>query len=246
MPTKTIECDPEMYLYLLRNPEIVVNIWDLMGITQVTIERVGPTTFQAADGAGTHCVANVVYSTREMQVIYAEGFYEGQLLKSRLHGTCVLFLRSDYAAGENGATRITSNLDVFVKVDNAGVDFLAKTLSPLMGRSADSNFVETAAFLGKISQAAEENGPGVQRLAAKLGNVDPEVRDGFSNLAVAIGHRAALREVEPLAMEPAAVEMQQALDRGTTPFGQPLEQSLAPPEGAPAPEPPRRGITLRR
>lgn len=141
---------------------------------------------------------------------------------------------------------ITTYLDVFVKVENVGVDLLAKTLSPLLGKSADSNFVESAAFLGKLSQAAEQNGPGVQRLAEHLERVDPAVRRQFGELAVAISHRAALREVDPLAMERSASEVvQRAISEGVTPFGTPLEEPF-PPRPAANPEPPRRGITLRR
>jgi hypothetical protein len=246
MPAKTIECDPELYLFLLRYPEVIVNIWDLMGITQVQLQRVSPTTIKAADGAGTECVADVIHSTRDMQLIYAEGFYEGPLFRNRLYGSCVLLLRSDYAEGDRGQTQITSRLDVFVKVDNMGVDLLAKTLNPILGRSADSNFTESAAFLGKVSQAAEQNGPGVQRLAATLGNVDPAVRERFSELAATVGHRAALRSVEPLAMEnQASAVVQRAIETGETPFGQPLEDTITPPAAGPL-EPPRRGITLRR
>jgi hypothetical protein len=246
MPSKTIECDPELYLFLLRNPEIVVNIWELMGITQVRLERVSPTMIKAADGAGTECLAHVALANRDLHLIYAEGFYEGPLFRSRLEGACVLLLRSVYGADERGGPLVTCTLDVFLKVENAGVDLLAKTLNPLVGKSADSNFVESAAFLGKISQAAEANGPGVQRLATSLARVAPEVRVQFSDLAAAIGDRAALRSVETPAPEKAATALvQRAIDEGVTPFGQPLEEPFTP--YAPGlPEPPRRGITLRR
>ncbi|MCE9548364.1 MAG: hypothetical protein K8T25_23060, partial [Planctomycetia bacterium] len=31
LPVETIDCDPKLYLYLVRNPEVVVSIWQLMG-----------------------------------------------------------------------------------------------------------------------------------------------------------------------------------------------------------------------
>lgn len=246
MPAKAIECDPEMYLFLLRYPEVVVNIWDLMGITQVQIQRVGPTSLKANDGAGTECVAHLVYGDRDLHLYYAEGYYEGPLLKNRVYGKCVLLLRSTYTPGQEDRMIVTNHLDVFLKVDNLGVDLLAKTLSPLVGKSADYNFTESAAFLGKLSQAAEENGPGIQRLAANLAQVDPAVRDRFAELAGAISQRAVLREVQGFEMEqPASEVVQRAIDQGVTPFGAPLDDPLTP--LAPiAPDPPRRGITLRR
>jgi hypothetical protein len=247
MPAKSIECDPDLYLFLLQHPEVVVNIWDLMGITQVQIERIGPNSVKAADGAGTQCVAHTLLRTRDIHVIYAEGFYEGPLLKNRVHGSCVLLLRSAYTPSPAGDTVITSHLDVFVKVDNVGVDLLARTLNPLVGKSADANFTESAAFLGKISQAASENGPGVQRLAEKLEHVEPPVRHRFSELVMAVGNRAALRSVDTYEMEqPASEVVQRAAVEGVTPFGQAVEEDPFPPTPPGSLEPPRRGMTLRR
>jgi hypothetical protein len=246
MPARTIECDAELYQFLIRNPEVVVNIWELMGITQVQIERVSPSVMKAADGAGTECIAQVLYESRDLHLFYAQGFYEGPLFRNRLNGSCVLLLRSAYGDGAHGDSLVTCYLDVFLKVDNAGVDLLAKTLNPLVGKSVDSNFVESAAFLGKISQAAAANGPGVQRLAASLVRVDPEVRSQFSDLAGAIGDRAALRAAStPTPMAPAAELVQRAVEEGVTPFGTSLDESFAA-AAARRPDPPRRGIVLRR
>jgi hypothetical protein len=244
MPAKTIQCDPELYQFLVRNPEVVVNIWELMGITQVRLQRVAPSTLKAADGAGTECTAHVVYSSRDLHLIYADGFYEGPLFRNRLYGSCVLLLRSAYGSGEQAQSLVTCHLDVFLKVENAGVDLLAKTLNPIVGKSADSNFVESAAFLGKISQAAEANGPGVQRLASSLVRVDPEIRGEFSDLAAAISDRAALQSVmAPAPYAAASSVVQRAIDDDVTPFGHQIEEAPTP---AGRPEPPRRGITLRR
>ncbi|MCA9266401.1 MAG: hypothetical protein KDA60_21225, partial [Planctomycetales bacterium] len=50
LPIETIECDPSLYIFLIRNPEVVVNIWDLMGVTDLSIQRTGPFTFASSDG----------------------------------------------------------------------------------------------------------------------------------------------------------------------------------------------------
>ena len=246
MPPKAIECDPELYQFLLRYPEVVVNIWDLMGITEVKMERLGPVSVKASDGAGTECVAHLVHSQPHMHVYYAEGVYEGPLLKNKIHGSCVLLLRSQYSVGPEERAVVLNQLDVFLKVENVGIDLLAKTLHPLVGKSADYNFIESAAFLGKISQAAEANGPGVQRLAANLDKVDVAVRDRFSELAGAVSHRAALRTDDVLQLErPASELVRRAIDEGLTPFGAPADEPAAP-ASAINPDPPRKGITLRR
>jgi hypothetical protein len=45
LPTKTVDCDPEMFVFMVRNPEVVVNIWEIMGISQMVAERTGPYTW---------------------------------------------------------------------------------------------------------------------------------------------------------------------------------------------------------
>ena len=41
LPIATIDCDPDLYLLLLRNPEIVIDIWQIMGITNMALTRDG-------------------------------------------------------------------------------------------------------------------------------------------------------------------------------------------------------------
>jgi hypothetical protein len=130
-------------------------------------------------------------------VFYAEGYYEGPLLRNRLTGSCVLILRSAYA-NQGGRYQVTNTLDVFAKMDNAGVELLAKTLNPIVGKTADSNFIETSKFVSQLSQAAESNGPGMQRLAANLAGVQPVVRQAFAQYADVVYQRSLLRQSSPL------------------------------------------------
>src|SRR5438105_3157187 len=42
LPTQSIDCDPELFEFLVQNPEVVVDIWRVMGITNMTLDRSGP------------------------------------------------------------------------------------------------------------------------------------------------------------------------------------------------------------
>ena len=53
LPRMAIQIDPEYLQFLIRHPEVVVNIWELMGITEMTATRVGPFQLKTDDGAGT-------------------------------------------------------------------------------------------------------------------------------------------------------------------------------------------------
>lgn len=197
LPHKSIACDPALYMFLVRNPEVVVNIWQLMSVANMTADRVGPYLWKGNDGAGTTCDVELVYGNDDLHVIYSDGFYEGALLKHKITGRCVLVLKTGYSEHSDRKTYVASRLDLFVQIDNAGADVVARTLSPWVGKVADANFHESCIFASKLSQTAEQNSPGVQRLSDKLTKVEPPVREEFSKIAAAIQQRAALRDVGP-------------------------------------------------
>jgi len=203
MPLEVINSDPDMYLFLVRYPEVVVNIWRVMGITQCTTKRTGPYSLVGSDGLGTDCSVELVYGTPDMHIIYAEGTYQGGLFKRKVKGRCVIVLRSGFSRDNDNRTLVSNQLDMFLQIDNVGLDILAKTLNPLVIKTADYNFVQSAQFLGRISDLSETNGPGVQRLSSKLTEVDPAVSARFSDLAGIVYQRAAIRGGTNLGYAPA-------------------------------------------
>jgi hypothetical protein len=193
LPVTVVDSDPDMYLFLIRHPEVIVNMWDLMGVTKVQVQRTGDFTFSATDGAGTASRVELIYGDREKHVLYAEGAYEGHLLRRLIRGRCVMVLKSDYRQTMDQRTYVTNQLDMFVQLDNIGAELIAKTLHPLVGKSADHNFVESTRFLSQVSQAAETKGVKMQQLADRLLKIDPEVREQFSMLTEVVSQRAAMR-----------------------------------------------------
>jgi hypothetical protein len=199
LPATVIDTDPELYLFLIRHPEVVVNIWDLMGVTKVSMQRTGDYTFDASDGSGTESRVELVYGDRETHVYYAEGAYEGALFRNLIRGRCVLVLHSEYYTTIDHRVYATNRLDMFVQLDNVGAELLAKTLHPLVGKSADHNFVESTRFLGQVSRASEAKGTKMQQLAERLTKIQPEVRAEFSDILAQVSSRAAIREDVQLA-----------------------------------------------
>ncbi len=191
MPTQNIDCDPQMFQHLVRYPEVLVNIWDVMGITKVQVNRTGPYTFTADDGVGTTCKCDLVFGNEKIHIYYGSGAYKGSLAPRQINGRCVCVLYSSTAMSATNRPTINGSMDVFLKLDNIGADLLTRTLSPLVGKTADYNFVESAKFLAQISQVCEHNPTGAQILASKLTKVQPQIRDEFSRLALRIGSESA-------------------------------------------------------
>lgn len=210
MPTTVIQSDPDLYLFLVRHPEAVVNMWELMGVTKVKIQRTADYQFDATDGSGTVCNVELIYGDKNTHVLYAEGTYEGPLLRRLIRGRCVLVLQSDYSSTVDHSVYITSQLDMFLHFENVGAELLARTLHPLVGKTADHNFVESTRFLGQVSDAAEKKKAAMQELARKLTNLEPDVRKKFSDLTASVNRRTMGRRLNRI--EPAFGTARSSLD----------------------------------
>ncbi len=191
LPVTSIDVDPDMYLFLVRYPEVMVNIWQIMGVTRMTIDRTGPFQLKTDDGVGAASDVELIYGTQNKNIYYAEGTYAGPLLKRKLHGRCVMILQTKYERGANGKPKTVNSLDVFVKVENATAGLIAKTLNPIVGPTADHNFVETLKFVQRLNETTEQNGTGVQRMAYRLTNLDQQVRDQFVKIAGTVYERGS-------------------------------------------------------
>ena len=185
LPIQLTAADPQLFTFLVRNPEVVINMWQLMGATQIQFQRSGQYTFGLNDGAGTTSRVELVYGTPDIHIFYAEGFYDGPLLPRRLRGKCVMVLGSG-RSDQRGQTYLTSRLDVFLQLDQLGVELLAKTLHPLLGSTVDKNYADTVRFVGQLSRATARNRAGIERLTARLAHVDPVIRRQFQKITAQI------------------------------------------------------------
>ncbi|TWU50527.1 hypothetical protein Poly51_38170 [Rubripirellula tenax] len=194
LPTQDIDCDRDMFLFLSRNPEVLVGMWDLMGITNVQIRRTGPYQLEAIDGSGTTCQVDLVYGDPHLHIFVATGSYDGALVAKPIGGNGVFILSSRYSENGDGRTSVTGTIDCFLQLESLGADLVARTLSGLIGRSADNNFTETAKFISQVSMASENNPPAMIDVATRLPQVDDGTRREFVNRITEIAQRASLRE----------------------------------------------------
>lgn len=196
LPVEVIPCDPELYLFLVRYPEVVVNMWQLMGVTQAEIKRTGPYVYEAQDGAGTVSEVQLVHGRRDQHLFLAEGYYNGPLVPRRVTGRCVLLLTSAYSEDKQRRPYVSNRLDVFLQLDRVGVELVAKTLHPVLGKTVDTNFSESTRFVSQLSFVAKNDGPGIQHLVSRLDQVQPEVRAKFARITSTISQHATLKQFD--------------------------------------------------
>lgn len=189
LPVRVIDCDPDLYLFLVRHPDVVVNIWEVMKLTQIQVRQTATNSFKIVEPAGTQATMEYLYRGHDIHVMYAEGSYTG--LARPVHGRCLVVLKSGYVRETNGRYYITNRLDAFLSVEPGAVELVTKAIHPLVGKIADNNFIQTAGFVSSLSRTAETNAPGVQRLASKLTYVQPEYRQQLTDLAAAVASKSA-------------------------------------------------------
>lgn len=190
LPDQAVDSDGEMHLFLVRHPEVVVNIWRVMGITGVSVKRVDDFVLDTNDGGGTTSRVELMYGTPDLNLYYCDGFYEGPLFKRRMQGKAVLVARHKYGRNAERRPVVSSGMDVFLQIEHLGAELVAKTIQGGVGKTVDGNFAESCKFASRISNAAEQNGDRMQGLADKLDQVSPEVRKEFVRISTRIGRES--------------------------------------------------------
>lgn len=201
MPIRTIESDSEMYLFLLRHPDVVVNIWQVLGLSQLEMRQIDEGTFQFDDHGGTVGTAEIIYQSPKMHIVYAQGHYQGPPLLRQANGRAILILTTEYSTDPSGRSFATTRMDSFLNIDHHAVEFFAKTFEPIVGKVADANFTQSVAFVSSMSLSAQANPGGIERLSKRLLRVDPELRTELA----AIARRSATREWSTAAQPTASV-----------------------------------------
>jgi len=195
LPVRVVNCDPDLYLFLVRHPDIVVNIWEILGVSQIQLRQVDIDTFRVAEAEGTSATLEYLHHSADTQIVYGTWTYTGPLLARKITGSCLTILKSGYSKETDGKYYITSRLDGFVSVDSGGAELLARTLQPLVVKNVDGNFIQTIAFLGSMSKTSEVNLAGMQRLAGRLTHVQPETRQQLADVTASVARRSAANAV---------------------------------------------------
>jgi hypothetical protein len=188
LPVSRIHCDPQFYQFSIRNPDTIVGLWQAFGVTSMGLQRTGPYLFVGDDGAGTDCTAELIYGDQEKHIFVGSGTYEGPVFRRKVTGRCVAILKTDASAGEQQYA-LTNQLDIFLRVDNLAADMIARTLQPMVGRTADHNFTESLLFLQAFSETAANDPQRVAHLVQQLNQIEPETKTRFKQVVSTVPER---------------------------------------------------------
>ncbi len=82
-------------------------------------------------------------------MIFSEGCYEGPIMAKPVTGRTLVVLKTGHAREPDGRYYITSRLDAFMQVDHQAIEWVTKTLQPLVGKVADVNYTQDAGLCRK-------------------------------------------------------------------------------------------------
>lgn len=199
LPTRIIDCDPDLFTFLLQHPEVVIDVWRVMGISQVVLSKAPDGVYHGTDGAGTTGTVRYLFcnwgeTAHNVAVVYADGAYQGPPFPTALKAQSIMLLRSEAVRETNGRNYITVRIDSFVRVEQLGVEIIAKTVQPWIAKTADQNLIETLTFVSNFSRTAEKNPQGMQRLANRLNALDEPTRNELVTLCFRTSERYAQRD----------------------------------------------------
>lgn len=189
LPAKVMQCDREMFLFMIRHPDALVGIWDVLGITRLKVQRMGEFEYRADDGAGTISQMEMLYGTPELHLFMGQGYYEGPLFGNKIHGEGVMLLRSRFLRDPRGNEVVECVMDAFLRIEPGAVDLAAKTLHPLFVRNADINFTETIDFMSTFAQTAKAKPEAVYEMIRRMRDVDAETKQGLEAVVRRSGPR---------------------------------------------------------
>jgi hypothetical protein len=198
LPTRVIDCDPDVFTFLLQHPEVVVDVWRVMGISQIALDKLPSGAYRGSDSLGTVGTVRFIHhrwgeKADNTVVVFADGSYDGKPFLTPLKAQSVILLRSDSVQETNGREYITVRIDSLMKIEQMGIELVAKTVQPWISQTADRNFIETLTFVSNFSRTAEKNPQGMKRLATRL-RVEPPVRDELVALCFRTAERYAQRD----------------------------------------------------
>jgi hypothetical protein len=197
LPVRVIDCDPDLHLFCVRHPDVLVNIWEVLKLSQLQVRQIGPDKYRVVEKDGTTAVFEYIYRSHDTHIVYVEGTYAGNAIIRPVKGRGLMVLKTGYVREPDGRYYITNRLDAFINVEPGMAELLTRTIHPMVGGIVDNNFSQTVAFVGNLSRTAEVNGPGVQRLAEKLSHVQPELRKRFADVATGVAARSLAETGRP-------------------------------------------------
>lgn len=182
LPTISIECDPAVYDYFLRQPDAAVSIWRALEISDFRMTPIGPGSYRADAGDGTMGTVRMLHQSRNELLALCSGEYKSPLLPRPIESRALLHLETRFVQDRDGKTRAVHRLNMFVAFPSQTIETAAKLISPVSNMVLDRNFKEVSLFIHMMTLAMVRQPGWVEQLANRLEDIPPEARQELIDL----------------------------------------------------------------
>lgn len=162
-PSEVFATSPELYLLLLHEPVLTLDLWRTLGASPASVEKTADGQFKGSDGHASTGQWEFVYKSPDVHVIYAEGQYLGPFLGSTLNTKSVLVLRTVFFQEADGKQYVKHQLDGFVKAESGNLKPLAQSLRPLFKKTVQTTMQESLWFVSLLCRFAGHDPHAVMR-----------------------------------------------------------------------------------
>jgi hypothetical protein len=186
LPAISIDADPEVYNHLTHNPESVVGIWRVLGISKFTMQQTGPTEWYGDAGDGSTGTIDVLTRSPNRHLLLCTGKYKSPLLARPIEATAIMHLQTQYQQGEDLQPKVVHGLDLFVMFPSHTIDTVARVIAPVSHMIADRNFRELSLFVRFMNVAMERQPGWVEQTIQRIDGIDREQRIELMKLSARV------------------------------------------------------------
>jgi hypothetical protein len=195
LATEVLRCDPQLYQFLIDQPEVTVAIWRELGISKLELRRIAEDQYEVSDQKGLRGRIQFLYRSAQERLIWFEGVYRNPLTPRPLAATVLVLLRSASIRESDGHTYVAHRLDAFLKLDSDAAELFLRILEPFTASQAHRNFSQIGDFLTVMSALGARRPQWVHQLADRLEMVSAEQRNRLREVVNDLAeHSAKLRQ----------------------------------------------------
>lgn len=189
LPVYRVEADKSMVMFMVNHPDAVVNIWEKMGISQISVRERGDGLYEVSDIAGTSGWMKRLWAGENGILYYLEGRYQGSLLKNDVRGKVLVLARFSSARNSEGIETVNCYVDTFLSLEQKSADLGVRLLFPMLGKVADNNLEQTLAFVRWYCDGCKSSPVMLSAYAMELKNIRMETRQELARQTQMIASR---------------------------------------------------------
>jgi len=186
LPAISIDANAEVYNHLTHNPESVVGIWRVLGISKFTMQQTGQTEWYGDAGDGSTGTIDVLSRSPNHHLLLCTGKYKSPLLARPIEAIAVMHLKTRYQQGQDLQPKVVHGLDLFVMFPSHTVDTVARVIAPVSHMIADRNFRELSLFVRFMNVAMERQPGWMEQTIQRIDGIDREQRIELMKLSARV------------------------------------------------------------